>query len=102
MASNKKLSCAIEHKMKKIFVGLLDLLDKEVDNGNIDEEVFKALRAKVLNTGNYQIRNMKKELDERYNVEFITYHTIIPVIPLQDGEKQLGALLPGSARLKEN
>ena len=99
--SGKKLFCALEHKMKKIFVVTLDFLEEEVNNGNIDEKTFKVLRSKILNIGNDQVRNMKKDLTERYNIEFITYHTVIPVIPLREGSRELGPLFPGSPRLRK-
>lgn len=72
-SSKKKLSKAVEHKMKRIYVGLLDALDKEAVAGNITTECANRLRSKVLNIGNDQIRNMNLELD-KYNVEFIAYH----------------------------
>lgn len=80
--SKKKLRASIEHKMKRIFVGILDLLDKEQLSGNISKEVHSELRSKILNIGNDQVRNMRKELDERYNIEFIPYHIVLPVIPI--------------------
>ncbi|MHA2063163.1 MAG: hypothetical protein ACXABY_02160 [Candidatus Thorarchaeota archaeon] len=83
--SKKKLKAAIEHKMKRIYVGILDALEKEKLSGNIEAEVFDILRSKILNMGNDQVRSMKKELDERYNVEFLTYHVVLPVKPLGDG-----------------
>lgn len=72
-SSKKKLSKAIEHKMKRVYVGLLDALDKECSSGNITKECANRLRSKILNIGNDQIRNMNLELD-KYNVEFIAYH----------------------------
>jgi adenosyl cobinamide kinase/adenosyl cobinamide phosphate guanylyltransferase len=73
VGSKKKLTKAVEHKMKRIYVGLLDALDKEVNNGTISKDTAALLRAKVLNIGNDQIRNMGLELD-KYNIEFIAYH----------------------------
>jgi hypothetical protein len=72
-SSKKKLSKAVEHKMKRIYVGILDALDKECSSGNMPKETANRLRAKVLNIGNDQIRNVNLELD-KYNVEFIAYH----------------------------
>lgn len=71
--SKKKLDKAIEHKMKRIYVGVLDALDREVQDGYMSKETAARLRAKILNIGNDQIRNIKLELD-KYNVEFIAYH----------------------------
>lgn len=87
-SSKKKLKMAMEHKMKRIFVTILDYLEKEKLSGNIDDNTFSSLRSKILNTGNDQVRNMKKDLDERYNVEFIPYHVELEVKPL-DGHKPL-------------
>ena len=98
--SSKKLFKAFEHKIKKIFVVTLTALDKEVENGNIDKETCKTLRSAILNVSNDQIRNVKKELDQRYNVEFITYHTVIPVVPIK-GSEGMGPLFPGSPRLRK-
>jgi len=83
VSSRKKLKASVEHKMKRIFVGILDLLDKEKLGGKIDEDTFCSLRSKLLNIGNDQIRNMRKELDERYNIEFIPYHMEFKVVPME-------------------
>jgi len=91
VGSKKKLKAQVEHRMKRIFVGILDLLDREHVSGNINEETFKSLRSQVLNIGNDQVRNIRKELDERYNVEFIAYHIVLPVIPIHENPNiQLG------------
>lgn len=73
VGSKKKLSKAVEHKMKRIYVAVLDALDKEVVSGSISKDVAGRLRSRVLNIANDQIRNMQLELD-KYNVEFIAYH----------------------------
>lgn len=80
VGSKKKLVAAIRHKMKRMYVGILDTLDKELSDGNIDKETFQKVRSKVLNIGNDQIRNMEIEL-QRYNVEFVAYHMDFKVIP---------------------
>jgi hypothetical protein len=72
-SSKKKLSKAVEHKMKRVYVGFLDSLDREVLAGNISKECAGRLRSKILNIANDQIRNVNLEL-EKYNVEFIAYH----------------------------
>lgn len=74
VGSKKKLKSAVEHKMKRIYVGILKILEGEKDSGNIDPSVFAALRSQVLNIGNDQVRNIKKELDDRYNIEFNISH----------------------------
>lgn len=73
LASKKKLSKAVEHKIKRIYVGILDALDKEVVAGNITKEVSSRMRSRVLNIANDQIRNVQLEM-EKYNVEFRPYH----------------------------
>lgn len=80
VGSKKKLKVSVRHKMKKIFVGILDILDKEKASGNIDEETFKRIRSRVLNIGNEQIRNMEIELDNRYNIEALNYHVEFKVV----------------------
>jgi len=80
VGSKKKLVASTRHKMKRIYVGVLDALDKELSDGNIDKETFQRVRSKILNIGNDQIRNMELEL-QRYNVEFVAYHVDFKVIP---------------------
>jgi len=84
VGSKKKLKASVEHRMKRIYVGILDALEKEKLSGNIDSRTFEILRSKILNIGNDQIRSIKKELDDKYNVEFLTYHVVLPVKPLKD------------------
>jgi len=74
LASKRKLKASVEHKMKRIFVGVLEVLDNEKSSGNISDDTFRHLRQKILNIGNDQIRNMKIELDGRYNIESLNYH----------------------------
>lgn len=73
IASKKKLGKAIEHKIKRIYVGILDALDKEVLSGNISKEVSSRMRSRILNIANDQVRNVQLEM-EKYNVEFRPYH----------------------------
>lgn len=80
VGSKKKLKKSMEHKMKRIFVGILDLIEKEQLTGNLPKDVFEDLRSKVLNIGNDQIRNMQREIDDRYNVESLNYQVIFSVI----------------------
>jgi hypothetical protein len=95
--SKKKLVQAVTHKMKRIYVGILDALDKEVTAGNISKELSQKLRSKVLNIANDQIRNMGLELD-KYNIEFICYHVKFQNPP-EDSAKELvnkGEVISGS------
>jgi len=79
--SKKKLKASVRHKMKRIYVGILDALDKERADGLLEDETFKKLRSKILNIGNDQIRNMESELDNQYNIEFLNYHIDFKIIP---------------------
>jgi hypothetical protein len=76
--SRKKLSAAMTNKIKRTFVGCLDVVERELGE---DSEEFKRIRRKVLGIGNDQIRNMQMEL-EKYNVEFIPYHIELEVKPI--------------------
>ena len=82
-SSKKKLKASVEHKCKRIYVGLLDLLDIERMSGRISDETCSGLRSKILSIGNDQIRNIKKEIDDRYNVEFIPYQMEFKVSPME-------------------
>lgn len=85
VASKNKLKAAIKHKMKKIFIGILKEMEDECDAGTLSEEGFARLRSRTLNLGNDQVRFMESELDERYNVESVNYHIVLPVKPLDGG-----------------
>lgn len=80
VGSKKKLKASMRHKMRRIFVGVLDALDAEKSSGNIDPATAAKLRSKILNIGNDQIRNMEMELEDRYNVEALNYHIDFKVI----------------------
>ena len=80
VGSKKKLKASVRHKMKRIYVGVLDALDGELRAGNIDDDTARRLRSKVLNIGNDQIRNIEMELEDRYNVEALNYHIEFKVI----------------------
>lgn len=80
IGSKKKLKASVRHKMKRIYVGILEELDKEHELGNIDKSTFKKMRSKILNIGNDQIRHMETELDSRYNIEALNYHIQFKVI----------------------
>ena len=74
ISSKNKLRASVRHKMKRIYCGFLDALDKELDDAKIDRKTLKRLRSCALNYGNDQIRNFETELDRSYNIEFINYH----------------------------
>jgi len=87
LASKRKLKASVEHKMKRIFVGILEILDNEKSSGNISDDTFKGLRQKILNIGNDQVRNMRIELDGRYNVESLNYHVELKVVQQEEGNE---------------
>jgi len=82
VGSKKKLKVSMRHKMKRIFVGILDMLDneRELGNINISPKDFKRVRSRILSIGNDQIRHMEEEIDARYNVEALNYHVQFKVI----------------------
>jgi hypothetical protein len=73
IASKNKLKASMRHKMNRIFVGILELLDKEKASGNIDRETGKRMRNRILGIGNDEVRSMETELDARYNIEALNY-----------------------------
>lgn len=78
--SKKKLNASIRYKMKRIYVEILNMLDKEFTDGNIDSKTFNRLRSKILNVGNDQVRNIELELEKQYNIEFLNYHIDFKII----------------------
>ena len=88
IASKNKLKASMRHKMKKIFVGFLGDLDKELERGTISKETFSRLRSKVLGKGNDEVRHMEDELDARYNVESINYHVEFRVMGAEPKEME--------------
>lgn len=76
--SKKKLQKAIIHRLKKTFVTCLEAIEEL----GLSEEVFNKLRKRILGVGNDQIRNIEMEL-EKYNIEFIPYHIIMAVKPIE-------------------
>lgn len=75
--SKKKLQKNIVHRIKKIFVTCLDLIEDE-----LTFEQFNIVRKKILGVGNDQIRQLEAEL-QRYNVEYIPYHIEMKVKPIE-------------------
>ena len=86
IASKNKLKASTRHKMRRIFVGILELLDKEKANGNIDEATKKRMRTRILGIGNDEVRSMETELDARYNVEALNYHIQFKIIGQDQGK----------------
>lgn len=88
IGSREKLKSAMRHKLKKTFVGALEIIENELTSSGKSEDLarFKRIRGKILGTGNDQIRNMEAELD-KYNVEFIAYHIDLPAMTPQEWER---------------
>ena len=86
IASNNKLKASMRHKMRRIFVGVLELLDKEKANGNISKETGRRMRTRILGMGNDEVRSMETELDVRYNVEALNYHIQFKIIGQDQGK----------------
>lgn len=80
VASKKKLKASVRHKMRRIFVGILSELDRELSDGTIDKKTHGRLRSKILGIGNDQVRHMETELDSRYNIEALNYHVQFKVV----------------------
>lgn len=64
--SQEKLKRYIEAEITKLFTGVLDYAEVAVDN----KERWKALRARILKLSNDTIREMKKELETKYTINY--------------------------------
>lgn len=89
IASKNKLKASMRHKMSRIYVGILEVLDKEHTSGNIDEATRRRMRNRILGIGNDEIRSMETELDSRYNVEALNYHIQFKVIGQNPGKEEI-------------
>lgn len=65
--SKEKLKRYVEKEIHGFFGTILDYIEVAVDG----EERFKTLRSKILNSGNDVLRNVKKELETSYDVNYI-------------------------------
>lgn len=88
VGSREKLKASVRHKIRRTFVGCLDVIEKELLALGIDKDsdTFKSIRKKILSVGNDQVRNMEAEL-EKYNIEFIAYHMTLPVLSPEEIKK---------------
>lgn len=89
LGSKEKLKACVRHKIRRTFVGSLDVIEKELALLGIDKnsDIFKSIRKKILSIGNDQVRNMEAELD-KYNIEFIPYHIeLVALTPEQLKER---------------
>ena len=62
----EKLNRAISDEITVLFEKVLDYAEVAVPNN----EQYKKLRSKILRVGNNCIRNVKKEVDSRYDVKY--------------------------------
>ena len=67
VGSNKRLANNIEKRMKSIYKSSLDYIELYMGH----EEDFKLIRSKILGIGNDQIRSMRDDIENNYNVELI-------------------------------
>lgn len=90
VGSREKLKASIRHKIRRTFVGALDVLEKELASLGIakDSDTFKSMRKKILSIGNDQVRNMEVEL-EKYNIEFIPYHIELTALTPEQIQERL-------------
>lgn len=65
--SKEKLNKYIEHRVKKLFTGILDYTELSVES----EKSWQVLRSRILKLSNDTIRDIQKELDDRYDVSYI-------------------------------
>ena len=63
----EKLNRAISDEITVLFEKVLDYAEVAVPNN----DQYKKLRSKILRVGNNCIRNVKKEVDSRYDVKYI-------------------------------
>lgn len=63
----EKLNRAISDEITVLFEKVLDYAEVAVPNN----DQYKKLRSKILRVGNNCIRNVKKEIDVRYDVKYI-------------------------------
>lgn len=62
----EKLKNFIHSEITKLFSSVLDYTEVAVDG----KERYQMLRSKILKVGNDTIREIKKELDTRYNIKY--------------------------------
>lgn len=64
--SKDKLKRHIESSIKKLFTGVLDYTEVAIDN----KDRWKVLRSRILKLSNNTIRDIFKEIDSRYNIDY--------------------------------
>lgn len=74
-SSKDRLIKFLESKIKTTMIGAISDIEKEMGdyiNTKDGAEVFASIRESILDRGNYQIRDLKDEID-LYNIEFNGY-----------------------------
>lgn len=66
--SKDKFKRYVEEEIKKLFTGVLDYTEVAIDGA----DRFKALRSKILKLGNDAIRDISREIDNRYIVTYVS------------------------------
>lgn len=73
--SKEKLKSLIRERITAMFSGILDFTEIAVG----DNERYNVLRTKVLRLSNDTIRDLTRDLDEDYSVEYIPKHDVVIV-----------------------
>ena len=73
--SKSKLKGVLKDRITTMFSGILDFTEVAVG----DAGRYGALRAKVLRLANDTIREIEKDLDTDYTVEFIPKHDVVVI-----------------------
>jgi len=64
--SKEKIKRYIDAEITKLFTGILDYAEVAIDS----EERWKVLRSRILKLSNDSIREIRKEIDDRYVVNY--------------------------------
>ena len=84
-ASKDRLLKSVEYRMKEIYKNALDCI--ELAYGK-DAEGYETIRSKILGEGNDQVRRIKEEISERYNIEFIPQTIKFTIAKDNDSERE--------------
>ena len=66
LRSKEKIKRYLDAEITKLFTGILDYAEVAIDS----EERWKVLRSRILKLSNDSIREIRKEIDERYTVSY--------------------------------
>ena len=73
--SKEKFKRHIDAEITKLFTGVLDYAEVAIDS----PERWKALRSRILKLSNDTIRDLKKELDSKYEMSCVIAEDVIVV-----------------------